>query len=217
MIRRAALFGMILALAACGSDVDETQTARTFLTLGQKVLGRDQKPAPGTSGLTREIIASIGRPADLVTVESLGVSAVIILVADNRGVETLSSVDDRTIAMRGGMITATRGLGGDLIAATTPPLSRVASGTGTFVREIVILDGEDRPVRTRYLCEYSTIGSESLDIVQRRYSTRRVEESCSGDSGRFVNDHWFQGGTLRQSRQWVGPYLGYIDYARLRD
>lgn len=205
-----------LALAACGTDVDETQTARTYALVGKGLVSRKAPPAAGTAGLTREILAGLGRPADLVEIGSLRLSAVILQVASNRGVETWSSVDNRTVAFRQGMITATRGLGGDLIAAETPPLARVASGTGTFVRTLVILDGEDRPVRSRYLCEYATVGAEDLVIVQRRHATRRVQESCSGDSGRFVNDHWFQGGTLRQSRQWAGPHLGYITYKRLR-
>jgi hypothetical protein len=217
MMRRWPALMLAALLAACGSDVDETQKMRTYLLIAQKVAGREPAPPAGTAGLTREILASLNRPADLVAIERIAVSAVVLLVATNGGVETWSSIDNRTVATRQGMITATRGLGGDLIAAETPPLARVAAGSGTFVRTMVILDGEDRPVRHRYLCEFSTLGTEELVIVQRRYVTRRVQESCAGDSGRFVNDHWFQGGTLRQSRQWAGPWLGYVDYARLRD
>jgi hypothetical protein len=61
------------------------------------------------------------------------------------------------------------------------------------------------------------VGFEDVVLVERRYATRRVQESCSGDDGRFVNDHWLQGGTLRQSRQWAGRDLGYITIGRLRD
>ncbi len=218
MIRRsAALLALLAALAACGSDVDETQTAQTYLAFAKKLTGRGQAPAAGPVGLTRAVLAGLGRPADLVTVESRKVTAVVLYVAANGGVETWSSVDDRTVSVRQGMLVATRGLGGDLIAADTPPLSRVASGSGTFVRTLVTLSGEDAIVRSRYLCEYAVVGSEDVVLVERRYTTRRVQESCSGDDGRFVNDHWLQGGTLRQSRQWAGRDLGYITIGRLRD
>lgn len=215
--RAAALIALLAALAGCGSDVDETQTAQTYLAFAKKATGRGAAPAKGPVGLTRAVLASLDRPADLVTVEGRKVTAVVLLVAENRGVETWSSVDDRTVAVRQGMLVATRGLGGDLISADTPPLSRVASGSGTFVRTLVTLNGEDAIVRSRYLCEYSVVGSEDVVLVERRYATRRVQESCSGDDGRFVNDHWLQGGTLRQSRQWAGRDLGYITIGRLRE
>jgi hypothetical protein len=209
-------FAMLAALAGCGSNVDETQKMQTYLLIAQAATGTAPKqPASGTSGLTRAILAEVGRPADMV--EITGVGAVIFQVGTNRGVETWSSVDNRSVSFRQGMLVATRGLGGDLMAAETPPLSQVAGASGTFVRSFVYLNGEDQPLELRFLCDYATVGSEDLVIVERRYSTRRVQETCSGDSGRFVNDHWFQGGTLRQSRQWAGPFLEYVSYFRLRD
>lgn len=217
MTRRFLALLLVAALAACGSDIDETQKMRTYLLLAQTAVGINPEPPSGTAGLTREILAGVGRPADLVEVEKARSSAVIFQVGTNRGVETWSSIDDRSMSFRQGMLTATRGLGGDLMAAETPPLSQVASASGTFVRSIVYLNGEDEPVTERFLCEYATVGSEDIVIVQRRYTTRRVQETCSGDSGRIVNDHWFQGSILRQSRQWAGPFLEYVMYYRLRD
>lgn len=206
---------LLAGLAACGSDIDETQRMRTYLLVAQTVTGLTPAPPPGTAGLTRAMLAQAGRPADMV--EILGAGAVIFPVGENRGVETWASIDNRTVAFRQGMVTATRGLGSDLLAAETPPLAQVAAASGTFVRSIVYLNGEDQPVTERFLCDYATTGAEELVIVERRHRTRRVQERCSGDSGRFVNDHWFEGGTLRQSRQWAGPSLEYVTYYRLRD
>lgn len=206
---------LLAALAACGTDIDETQRMRTYLLVAQTATGLTPRPPPGNAGLTRAVLAEVGRPADMV--EILGAGAVLFQVGTNRGVETWASVDNRSVSFRQGMVTATRGLGGDLMAAETPPLSQVASASGTFVRSIVYLNGEDQSVTERFLCEYATVGTEDVVIVERGYRTRRVQETCSGDSGRFVNDHWFQGGTLRQSRQWAGPFLEYVEYYRLRD
>lgn len=214
---RIVAFLAALVLTACGSDVDETQSAQTFVAFGKKLVGRGEARASGPVGLTRAALAQIPQPVDLVTVEGLRVSALVLYAGTNGGVETWTSIDDKTISFRQGVIVATRGLGPDLIAADVPPLARIASGTGTYVRTHTTLGDEDATVRNRFLCTYKVTANEEIVIVERRHAVRRVQETCSGDSARFINEYWFQGGTLRQSRQWMGPELDYITVARLRD
>lgn len=207
---------VMLALAGCGSDVDETLTARTFQAFGQKVtgVGRGKRPAP--LNLTRARLAGLP-PADLATVVETGAEAVIFQVGQNGDTQTWSSVDDKTLAVRQGQIVATRGLRGDLVAADVPPLARIASGGGSHTRVLVTIGDEEKTVRSRYECTLSVSGSETISFVERSYATRRVQETCSAKDGDFTNDYWFQGGTLRQSRQWLGADLGYILLSRLRD
>ena len=208
---------LALALAGCGSNVDETLTARTFQALGQKVTGVGRKPAPRSLGLTRAGLATLPFPADLATVVSSGAEAVIFEIGQNGDTETWSSVDDKTLAIRDGQIVATRGLRGDLVAAEVPPLSRIASGSGSHARVLVTIGDNETTLTQRYDCSLSVAGSQTITLVERSYATRHVQETCSGDAGRFTNDYWFQGSTLRQSKQWIGADRGHILLSRLRD
>ena len=218
MIRFPLLVAMafMLALAGCGSDVDETLTARTFQAFGQKVTGVGRGKGPAPLNLTRARLAGLP-PADLATVVETGAEAVIFQVGQNGDTQTWSSVDDKTLAIRQGQIVATRGLRGDLVAAEVPPLARIASGGGSHTRVLVTIGEEEKTVRSRYECTLSVSGSETISFVERSYATRRVLETCSASDGDFTNDYWFQGGTLRQTRQWMGADLGYILLSRLRD
>lgn len=216
MIRISLLIATVLALAGCGSDVDETLTARTFQAFGQKVIGNARSNRPSPLNLTRARLAGLP-PADLATVVATGAEAVIFEVGQNGDTQTWSSVDDKTLAIRQGQIVGTRGLRGDLVAAEVPQLSRIASGGGAHGRVLVTIGEEEKVRRSRYDCTLSVLGSETVSFVERSYATRRVQETCSGEDGDFTNDYWFQGGTLRQSRQWMGADLGYILLSRLRD
>ena len=206
-----------LALAGCGSDVDETLTARTFQALGQSVVGKVRPAAPKSLNLTRAGLATLPFPTDLVTVESSRAEAVIFAIGQNGDTETWSSVDDKTLAIRQGQIVATRGLRGDLVAAEVPPLSRIAAGSGTHDRVLVTIGQDEATVRQRYGCNLSVAGSQTITLVERSYATRHVQENCTDGSASFTNDYWFQGATLRQSRQWMGAGLGHILLSRLRD
>lgn len=208
---------LALTLAGCGSDVDETLTARTFQALGQKVIGAGRKAAPRSLGLTRAGLATLPFPADLATVVSSGAEAVIFEIGQNGDTETWSSVDDKTLAIRDGQIVATRGLRGGLVAADVPPLSRIASGSGSHGRLLVTIGDDETTLRQRYDCTLSMAGSQTITLVQRSYATRHVLENCEGDGGSFTNDYWFQGSTLRQSKQWIGANVGHILLSRLRD
>jgi len=205
-----------LALAGCGSDVDETLTARTFQALGQSVVGAGRKPAATPLGLTRAALATLP-PADLATVVSSGAEAVIFKIGQNGDTETWSSVDDKTLAIRQSQIVGTRGLRGDLVAADVPPLSRIAGGSGSHDRVLVTIGDDETTLRSRYVCALSAVGGQTITLVERSYATRHVQENCSGEGGTFTNDYWFQGSTLRQSRQWMGADLGHILLARLRN
>lgn len=208
---------LAMALAGCGTDSDETLTAQTFAAAGKKLLGRGGSAATGPTGLTRASLATLPLPVDLATIETRRASALIFAAGQNGPVETWTAIDDKTIAFQNNQIVATRGLGGDLIAANVPPIAVIAAGTQSHDRVLVTIGRDDKTQRSTYYCTLSVAGGQTITIVERSYATRRVQENCAGDDGSFTNDYWFQGGTLRQSRQWVGKNLGHIVIARLRD
>jgi hypothetical protein len=213
---------LLLALPGCGTDTGEVAATRVlpaFLQASVAAVRRQDPPPPGTfvapPGLTPALAATLPASVRFGTIERLGLTAVIQPVESARGVVTYSTADDRTLAFRDEMVIATRGIGNDLVAADAPSLAAVRAGAGEHGRSFWHLDGLLRPAPLRFACTLSVAGAETLSYLGRSYATRRVDETCTGPSGRFVNQFWFQGGTLRQSRQWLGEGLGVLAIRRL--
>lgn len=209
----------IIGLSACGSDNSQSGTATPIGVAASALknsLGRTSKPAPGGIGMTRATLANIVTPVDLVTIETSGAQGVIAKIGTNRGVETWSSVDNKTLSMRDGVIIATRGLGADLMSADVPQLMQLRSGQ-PFTRRHVILSGEDKPITSSYFCHPVQNGPKSIVVVERSYPTQHVTEQCNGPDGGFSNDYWFDvGGKLRRSRQFVSENVGFVVIEHLR-
>ena len=55
-------------------------------------------------------------------------------------------------------------------------------------------------------------------ILGKAHATRKVTETCSGDSTGFVNEYWFENGSfLRQSRQLIAPETDTLLMQRVID
>lgn len=218
----ALLAAAALGLSACGSDTDETLSARSFQAVVQSAVRSGRRSGPAAPpeaqlGLTRAILQSNQINASLVTIERAGASALMAPIAANRGIQTWASQDAKTLSFRDGILVATRGLGDDLMTASVPSPAQIAAG-GSWNRVHVTLDGEDRPQRHRYSCTAATVGPARIEIVERSYATRLVRETCRGADGGFENEYWFQTGSdLRQSRQWIGRSLGHVAIRRLSE
>lgn len=210
---------LLLALGGCGTDTQRTEVfnlARTALPGGTT----DGQNAPATRdlGLTRAFLATLSKPVDLVTVENYDAQAVIAKIETNNGVETWSSVDHRTFALRHRIVTATRGLGTDLISSSVPSPRQVSTDGGYHQRMHVLLADDDRATRMTYDCRVTARGQAVLSFVERSYRTRHFQEACQGPNGGFTNEYWFElGGTLRQSRQFITTEAGYVTIQHLTD
>lgn len=217
-----ALAALTLVMAGCGTDTGEVASTRVlpaFLQASVAAVRRQDPPPPGTfvapPGLTPEFAASLPATVRYGTLEKLGLTAVIEPVESSGGIVTYRTADNRTVSFRDEMVIATRGIGADLVTAEAPSLAHVRAGTGEHGRAFYHLDGLLRPVPVRFACTLSDAGTETVAYLGRSYAARRVDETCTGPAGRFVNQFWFQGGVLRQSRQWLGEGLGVLAIRRL--
>ena len=209
----------IIGLSACGSDNNQTGTATPIGVAASALknsLGRAAKPAPGGIGMTRATLANIVTPVDLVTIETSGAQGVIAKISTNRVVETWSSLDNKTLSMRDGVVVATRGLGADLMSAAVPQLAQLRSSQ-PFTRSHVTLSGEDKPITSSYFCHPVQNGPKNIVVVERSYATQHITEQCNGPDSGFSNDYWFEiGGKLRRSRQFVSESVGFVVIEHLR-
>lgn len=210
----------LLSLTACGTDKDKTETATPVNAVIGAVSGifskTEKSPVEGM-GMTRAALANFVTPVDMVTIEKTKAQGVIAKIGENRGVETWSSVDHKTLSMRNGMLVATHGLGEDLVLATVPQISQLTRQGQAYERQHILLDGEDKPVKLRFACKTAHKGTETITVVERAYTTQHLTETCSGPTGGFANDYWLEnGGQLRRSRQWISENVGFVVIERLR-
>ena len=74
------------------------------------------------------------------------------------------------------------------------------------------------PALKNALESHNARSKASEEIVELKFNTRHLQEQCSNALGQVTNDYWVdsQDGTVRQSRQWAGPYIGYLRLRRLK-
>ena len=155
----------------------------------------------------REKLEAFGTPIMRATIPALGIDT-LLSPRDRKGdLVTWESADGHTFTFRNGVLVETRGLGPDLMSASAPGPGPIAAG-GATRRSYFYIWENDASQRRDYACTSASAGQESVEIHGRRHSTRHVAETCLREGGKLTNDYWFEGGTIRQSRQWISPMAG---------
>ena len=77
------------------------------------------------------------------------------------------------------------------------------------------LDGENREVVRRYVCDVERSGTENVDLIARNVATVKVGETCrsvAGEQLQYVNSYWIgvENNEIQQSRQWINDRVGYV-------
>ena len=221
-MKRSALLAVVLALTACGSDnkaTDEFSVFRKLAEGGLSVL-KPKPPGDATIGLDRARIDSIGLPLLKVDVEKRGAVAVLGLLTQSNGTQTWVTADGITLTLRDGMIIASRGLGDDLMSAAVPASATIARGTGSVERRHYYLFGGEIETLAPFTCALASKGRETLVVYSLSYAVTHVTEACAGTSDgaavSFTNEYWIEGsGKIRQSRQWLGAGVGFLDLTEI--
>ncbi|MBC7158372.1 MAG: YjbF family lipoprotein [Rhodobacteraceae bacterium] len=212
MTRAWSIAALALLVAGCSSGNNES--LREVDRLRQVVAARVAGPQP-VPQLTRARVDGAGIPLMLAELERREALASLIPVGVNGAVTTWTTGDGATLALRDGVVVASRGLAPDLMSAAVPSQADLRRG-GEIVRSHYTLGLDDVTERADYSCTIAPAGGEVLEIVGRAYPTERFRESCSGDGQNFVNDYWVgRDGVMRQSRQWLGPDVGFLRLRRL--
>jgi hypothetical protein len=232
-MRRALALALAALLGACtageGPDDQGPSAARS---MGEAVRARLGLAEPDDAPrIDRALLARAGITERflLVTLES-GTTAGLTPIAANRGRLVWSTEDNITLTGRGGILSATRGLGGDLLSAETEPLLfALAEGRGArYRRTLRRLDGLDRILVQPYDCVLSTGPRERVVVLGRAHDTLRSTERCRpiGDDAPegtpdllrpepFTNVYNVGDGTIWTSRQYVGRAVGHLTMERV--
>lgn len=157
-----------------------------------------QRVVPDLSAVPGEALLRVYIP-------SRNASALLKRAGSNGDVETWISPDNVSIALRQGVVVATRGLGFDMMGgdAGNTLAALAAPGGGVYRRQMRYLTGDNHSTWIAAGC-----GMKAGD--------GRFEERCLARRDRFTNLYWTDGaGRVIRSRQWISPQVGQIDIGRV--
>lgn len=212
-----------LLLAACSGGTDRpTLHAQLFGAVRDEIAARTA-PEVQRPPLTRASLDTVELAAIEVTLEQSGTQAYLFEQLVRRDdapgrITVWRTEDDVTLALREGVLIATRGLGGDLLSsAVQVETGRPGpAGGGAHVMHVAARDNKAVPIRLA--CDLEDLGATTITIVERAHPVRHLRETCETvDGARVVNDYWVEtrGGLVWQSRQWAGPTIGYLRIRQL--
>lgn len=221
-MRGAWALALAALLAACsgGTEGGREGPGALLATVGA-ALRPGEPPAPFAATRAQLEADGLRGPLLIVANERTGTRAGFLPEAVNRGSVTWRSGDDVTVRTRGGLLMATRGLLFDLVAADDALFRRtLAAGGGRYVRAIRDLDPEGVLRRVDLACTLTRQGTGTAVVLGRAYAVTRWAETCQGPEGpaypqapggRIENRYEIDStGTIRRSRQWAAPELGYL-------
>lgn len=209
-----------LTLSACSSASDNEVSATK---LARGILLPQKAPPPPTAqqiGLAAAaVLAGTSEPVILVSIPKINATTVMQRIETNGAYSTFATGDRRTITLRGGMITATRGLGNDVMSSTLDDLQTLITErrAGEAQRYMRYLDGEDiiEPIQTG--CVVSVEGSSQMVIGEINSPVTTVKEYCRWKQTDFVNSYQVSNaGRILQSRQWLSERNEYVIVQQLR-
>lgn len=217
-MRQALALGALLVLAACSNEglnpivagaIDEINPLATDAAA----------PAGPRRTITREAVTR----ADTATIRARLLEdetpTYLFGAAENGGFVTYASGLRQTLTLRGAQITASRGLGHDLLSAVSsepdplvraiPPARWPAGVTRTYEFPAWAAQGR---IET-YECRFEFGPVREIEILEVRHRGIEVTEVCTNAERSFENLLFadVETGFVWRSIQWLGPEQGLVD------
>lgn len=220
MIRRIPGCVLFATLAACSSGGPDPIVGAVIEQVGA-LWSRGDAEAAGAprQAATRAQITA----ADVATIRARLVGdpapTMLYATASNGGNVTYLSGFRQTITLRESQIVGTRGLGADLLAASSggpDPLARptppAAWPSGVRRSYEFPAEGPQGRIET-YDCRFELGKVTEITILEIRYRGVEVSETCTGPAGTFENLHFADQATgyVWRSLQWVGSGVDLVD------
>ncbi|MGP6088702.1 YjbF family lipoprotein [Antarctobacter jejuensis] len=203
-----------LSLSACGTANDDSTDV--LRDLPKAIFGKKQEPQPVSPQLMAQALAATKAPVFLYALESRQAQIMLAEIQRNGPYQTFGNSARQVIVMRQGMITSTRGLGGDLMSSEEDQLlSYVANrAEGQVSYDLRFLTPEDVTLVRRYSCRVARGDTIPVAAGLVQTTARVVTVFCvagDGVSPDFVNTYAVASdGYILSSKQWMGPFMGYV-------
>ncbi len=208
--------GAVTLLGACSSS----GTSPVFTAIKSVVLPSKEDTAPTGPRLevTRERIVQNGLAMVRARIEGEEISNILSATSLNGNYVTYVSGFRQSITMLGTLVTATRGLGGDLLSVRNAPDDPVATPTKPadwptrITRDYRFPGVGPAGTVVSVSCDLVPSAPTSITIVEITYNVTPFTETCAGDGVSFTNTYLAdKTGQIWQTRQWVGDKVGYLN------
>lgn len=196
------------------ADLVKTAFRPPKLEINPARLSRNAAKALATSG-PDDALATIQLP-------SVKGQSVLRVIETNGAYTTWGAwgtSDRRTVTTKNGIITATRSIPPDLMSADVDGVlalvTRREEGTVLYTQRY--LDGNHKEIEAKTTCVVSRGYEKTVEYGQIRQPALQMFSSCVAQNRQFVDLYMVSNaGRILQSRQWVGPKLGFATFQMLR-
>ncbi len=219
-ITRLAL-GLALAalVSACGNGTNDAGNLIKALPAAFASLGKTPQPVGVSPEQMTQALQSTDLPVTLIFLEGRQTQFLALEIERNGAYQTYGTSSRQSVAFRNGMITATRGLGGDLMSSGEDALlhmvSRRQSGVAPYTMRF--LTSDNRTEALSYNCTVSPGKSVPVKVAEIDTTGVAVTAQCAGAGNSFTNVFVVdRHGSLVSARQWLGYQLGYVTSQPLR-
>jgi len=213
MIRRTARLGLVAAmlLGACTSEGPNDLGRVGRLALDSVIGAEPDPPQPlptrAEINRTRPALIAINFPDQP--------PGLIAPVVKNGPYLTYADQSRRSLIIRGGALSGTRGQPFDLIAVRHSQDDPIAHPRPLWEwptvvdREYQYTQRDQEPFSITLTCLYDRMGEEEIEIIERFYEVVRVRETCRNSTREVINTYWAveETGFIWQSQQWAGPSI----------
>lgn len=172
--------------------------------------------APPPNMRPEPVQAATGRgapPVLLAEIARTGLTARLVPDGSRDGVTTWRTGQRQTLAFRGGVLIATRGLGDDLMSAdVSGTLAALSSGAqDVYARRMTYLDGDAQTLSRTLTCRMGPPAVATVDSHGLAFATTLRVEACTMPGLTVQNRYWqTSDGAMRRSDQWIGPGAGHL-------
>lgn len=219
----------MLVLTGCGNDASSQRSkAMAKETFGflKSVVSKPKesevppKAPPDPEALVTNALAVIeDAPLMFVAREKTGAYGVASIYGQNGAVTTWVTRELISLSLDRGMLTATRGLGNDLMSVEDGGASALISArrAGSVEKTYRFLDGLDRPNRLILSCDIVPGETQPVESGEISVKAQMVSEVCRKGDFKIANAYWIDtDGRMVQSVQWAGAVNGQMVFRRLR-
>lgn len=209
-----------LALVSCGNA--NKDTTAMIKQIPKALFAKKQAPKPLTAEQLGKALGATTASVYLFELEARKTQILMQDIQRNGPYQTYGNASRLVVVLRDGMITSTRGLGGDIMSSEEDALlHHVRSRSEARVTyDLRFLTPEDVTLVRRYSCYTSTGGSIPVAAGLVQTTGQVVTAKCTaadGVSQDFTNTYAVGAdGYILSGRQWAGPYIGYINSQVLR-
>lgn len=201
----------LMGLTACGNAVQDQ--ANLLKSLPKTLFARKAPPAKVTPEQIGQALAGTTNAVTLYINEQTEVQFLMVDIQRNGPYQSFGSSSRQVIVMRDGMITATRGFGGDLMSVDEDSLLRLVKSRQAGTAPLVMrhLRADNVTLREDYVCDVTPGQMIPVSAGEVQTQAQVMTAECVSANGSITNTYAVgPGGQILSSRQWISETLGYM-------